>query len=97
MNYAFRYESKSIYSGQLSGTHDVSDATTLRWTGAIGVTHRNEPDFRRFITSRNIGSDDPFVVETLQGGNASLTNNARFYSTLNEYTGSFRADIEHRS
>jgi len=96
MNYAFRYESKSIYSGQLSGTHDVSDATTLRWTGAIGVTHRNEPDFRRFITSRNIGSDDPFVVETLQGGNASLTNNARFYSTLNEYTGSFRADIEHR-
>lgn len=95
-NYAFRYESKSIYSGQLSGTHDVSDATTIRWTGAIGITHRNEPDFRRFITSRNIGINDPFVIETLQGGNASLTNNARFFSTLQEYSGSFRADIEHR-
>lgn len=95
-NYAFRYESKSIYSGQLSGTHDVSDATTLRWTGAFGLTHRDEPDFRRFITSRNIGTNDPFVIETLQAGNASLTNNSRFFSTLNEYTASFRADLEHR-
>lgn len=95
-NYAFRYESKSIYSGQLSGTHDVSDATTLSWTGAFGLTHRNEPDFRRFITSRNMGTNDPFVIETLQGGNASLTNNARFFSELNEYAASFRADVEHR-
>lgn len=95
-NYAFRYESKSIYSGQLSGTHDVSDATTIKWTGALGLTHRQEPDFRRFITSRNIGSSDPFVIETLQGSNASLTNNARFYSNLTEYTASFRADVEHR-
>lgn len=95
-NYAFRYESKSIYTGQLSGTHDLSDATTVKWTGAFGLTNRNEPDFRRFISSRNIGSNDPFVIQTLQGGNASLTNNARFYSKLNEYTTSFRADLEHR-
>jgi TonB-dependent receptor len=95
-NYAFRYESKSIYTGQLSGTHDVSDATTIKWTGAFGLTHRDEPDFRRFVSSRNIGSGDPFIIETLQGGNASLTNNARFYSKLNEYTASFRADMEHR-
>lgn len=95
-NYAFRYESKSIYSGQLSGTHDLSDATTVKWTGALGLTNRQEPDFRRFITSRNIGTNDPFVIETLQGSNASLTNNARFYSNLNEYSVSFRADVEHR-
>jgi TonB-dependent receptor len=95
-NYAFRYESKSIYSGQLSGTHDVSNATTIKWTGAFGWTHRDEPDFRRFVTSRDIGSNDPFVIETLQGSGASLTRNARFFSKLNEYSSSFRADIEHR-
>jgi len=95
-NYAFRYEAKSIYTGQLSGTHDVSDATTIKWTGAFGYTHREEPDFRRFVSSRDIGTNDPFKVEIVPGSNASLTRGARFYSTLNEYTSSFRADVEHR-
>lgn len=95
-NYAFRYESKSIYTGQLSGTHDVSDATTLKWTGAFGLTHRDEPDFRRFVSSRDIGTNDPFIIETLLNNGASLTRNARFFSKLNEYASSFRGDIEHR-
>ncbi len=95
-NYAFRYEAKSIYSGQLSGTHDLSDATTVKWTGAFGYTHRDEPDYRRFVSSRDIGTNDPFRVEIVPGANASLTRGARFYSTLNEYTSSLRADIEHR-
>jgi hypothetical protein len=95
-NYAFRYEAKSIYTGQLSGTHDLSDATTVKWTGAFGYTHRDEPDFRRFISSRNIGTQDPFTVEIVPGSNASLARGARFYSSLNEYTSSFRSDVEHR-
>lgn len=95
-NYAFRYEAKSIYTGQLSGTHDLSDATTVKWTGAFGYTHRDEPDFRRFVSSRNMGTNDPFTVEVVPGSNASLARGARFYSSLNEYTSSFRSDIEHR-
>ncbi len=94
-NFAFRYEAKSIYTGQLSGTHDISDATTIKWTSAFGYTHREEPDFRRFVSSRDIGSNDPFRVEIVPGSNASLTRGARFYSTLNEYTSSLRADVEH--
>ncbi len=94
-NYAFRYESKSIYSGQLGGTHALSGATTLKWLGAFGLTHRDEPDYKRFISSRAIGSNDPFRVELVPGSNASLTRGARFYSTLNEYTSSFRTDFEH--
>ncbi|GHB53258.1 TonB-dependent receptor [Persicitalea jodogahamensis] len=95
-NFAFRYEAKSIYTGQLSGTHDLSDATTVKWTGAYGYTHREEPDFRRFVSSRDRGTNDPFTVEIVPGSNASLTRGARFYSTLNEYTSSLRADVEHR-
>ncbi|MCE6988538.1 TonB-dependent receptor [Dyadobacter sp. CY323] len=95
-NYAFRYESKSIYSGQLGGTHELGAHTTVKWLGALGTTIRNEPDYRRFITSRAIGSTGPFKVELVPGSNASLTRGARFYSELTEYTSSFRADIEHR-
>ncbi|WP_031530836.1 TonB-dependent receptor [Dyadobacter crusticola] len=95
-NYAFRYESKSIYTGQLSGTHELSEANTLKWTGAFGYTNRDEPDFRRFVTSRNIGTNDPFTVEVVPGSNASLTRGARFYSSLKELASSFRVDGEHR-
>jgi TonB-dependent receptor len=95
-NYAFRYESKSIYTGQLGGTHEMSEATTLKWTGAFGYTNRDEPDFRRFVTSRNTGSTDPFTVEVVPGSNASLTRGARFYSSLTELASSFRVDGEHR-
>ncbi|KAA6438764.1 TonB-dependent receptor plug domain-containing protein [Dyadobacter flavalbus] len=95
-NYAFRYESKSIYSGQLGGTHELGARTTVKWLGALGTTFRSEPDYRRFISSRAIGTNGPFRVELVPGSNASLTRGARFYSELTEYTSSFRADIEHR-
>ncbi|WP_439555789.1 carboxypeptidase-like regulatory domain-containing protein [Dyadobacter sp.] len=95
-NYAFRYESKSIYSGQLGGTHELGAHTTFKWLGALGTTIRNEPDYRRFISSRPMGTDQPFRVELVPGSNASLTRGARFYSELTEYTSSFRADLEHR-
>jgi hypothetical protein len=36
-NYAFRYESKSIYSGQLGGTHELGASTTLKWLGRFRV------------------------------------------------------------
>jgi hypothetical protein len=39
-NYSMTYEQKSIYSGQLSGTHELSDMTKLTWTGGYGYTNR---------------------------------------------------------
>jgi TonB-dependent receptor len=94
-NYAFRYENRSIYSGQLNGTHELSDRTTLRWTGGYGYTRRNEPDFRRFESNRQQGeTDNPFRIVVNNFPTVNLA--ARFFSELTETAITGRGDLEHR-
>ncbi|WP_192823142.1 TonB-dependent receptor [Rufibacter sp. LB8] len=94
-NYALRFESRTLYTGQLQGTHDFNDLkTTVTWNGGYSYTNRNEPDYRRLRTQRDIGSNDKFAVAFKP--TASLADAGRFYSDLNEhvYTGS--GQIEHK-
>ena len=65
-NYAFRYQQRTIYSGQLHGEHDlVPDVSKLSWTGGYALAFSKEPDFRRVRTMRAINSTEsnaPFRV-----------------------------------
>lgn len=94
-NGAFRYESRSIYSGQLSGTHELSDKTKLKWIGGAGYTYRNEPDFRRFTSTRESGTQQPFVINLQQFESPTLQQAARFYSRLGEIVGTGTVTVEH--
>ncbi|WP_347157257.1 TonB-dependent receptor [Pontibacter chitinilyticus] len=94
-NYALHYESRTIYSGQLQGTHDLNDGnTTLTWTSGYAYTNRNEPDYRRFRTTRNLGADAPFTLT--YKNTPSLNDAGRYYSKLNENTFTFNGQAEHR-
>jgi hypothetical protein len=94
-NQSFRYEQKSIFSSQLNGTHELSEKAKLRWIGALGYTIRKEPDFRRFTSSRDIGSSNPFKMDLQQFESPTLQQAARFYSNMDEYviTGSVNYDV----
>ncbi|MCS7018123.1 MAG: TonB-dependent receptor [Cytophagales bacterium] len=81
-NYAYRYEQRSIYSGQLSGKHTLSERANLNWTAGFNYTNRKEPDLRRFRTRRAENTENYEVIEAPTGG--ALFENARFYSKLNE-------------
>jgi outer membrane cobalamin receptor len=86
-NYAFRYESRTIYSGQLNGTHELSEHKKLTWNTGYGFTNRYEPDYRRITTSGNKAyGDEPFKIDVPPVANPSLTQAARFWSALNEHT-----------
>lgn len=52
--YAFHYTEKTIYTGQLSGTHK-NDKNQLDWTLGHSSSKRNEPDWRRVRYSRPLG------------------------------------------
>jgi TonB-dependent receptor len=93
-NQSFRYEQKSIFSSQLNGTHELSAKTKLRWIGGIGYTIRKEPDFRRFTSSREIKTQNPFKIDLQQFESATLQQAARFYSNMDEFvlTGSVNVD-----
>ncbi|MDQ4138992.1 MAG: carboxypeptidase-like regulatory domain-containing protein [Bacteroidota bacterium] len=82
-NYALRYESRTIYSGQLQGTHTLPNLkNTFSWTAGYSYTNRNEPDYRRVRTQREASSDAPFAI--LIPNVPSLRDASRFYSKLHE-------------
>jgi TonB-dependent receptor len=85
-NYAYRYLSRSIYSGQLEGTHNFSNGSLkLKWVAGTNLVSRNEPDYRRFRTFRPIssaGTEDPFSMQLPAAGN--LFETGRFWSDLQD-------------
>ena len=94
-NYALRYESRTIYSGQFQGTHDVSDNSTLTWTSGYNYTNRNEPDYRRLRTFYD-DEKGAYKVQFQPTSNPSLQDAGRFYSNLNEHVLMASSQYEHR-
>ncbi|MCC9167780.1 TonB-dependent receptor [Pontibacter harenae] len=93
-NYSLRYESRSIYSGQLQGTHDSDDnKTTYTWTGGYSYTGRNEPDYRRYRTAYDQNAD---AYRIIYSNIVTPTDLGRFYSKLNEHVGMLSGQVEHR-
>ena len=83
-NYAFRYFERNVYSGQLSGSHDLNqEKTKINWTTGYSKTHTNEPDYRRIRTFRSLVDNLPdYFIQV--NSTASQADAGRFYSTLDE-------------
>ncbi|MES2628082.1 MAG: TonB-dependent receptor [Bacteroidota bacterium] len=79
-NYAFRFEQRSIYSGQLGGVHNVSDRDELNWNLGYSLTDRSEPDYKRIRTQAIEGSGYQIVVP----GGANPFDAGMYYSKLKE-------------
>ncbi len=97
-NYAFRYQQRTIYSGQLHGSHEIkSDVSKLEWTAGYGLAWSKEPDFRRIRTVRDINTTDantPF--QTIIPPGATTLDAGRFFSDMDEQVKTGRLDYEHK-
>ena len=97
-NYAFRYQQRTIYSGQLHGEHELKrDVNKLSWTGGYGLAISKEPDFRRVRTVRDINTTDadtPFQMIIPPG--ATTLDAGRFFSDMNENVITGKVDYEHK-
>ncbi|RTQ49584.1 TonB-dependent receptor [Hymenobacter gummosus] len=85
-DHALHYQSRTIYSGQLQGTHEVggSGRSTVSWAGGYNYVFRDEPDYSRYRSVRSTGFDRPFTVVVPNGGNPF--DASRFFSELRENT-----------
>ncbi|AII52418.1 hypothetical protein N008_10570 [Hymenobacter sp. APR13] len=85
-DYALHYQSRTIYSGQLQGSHDLgtNEHTTVSWSGGYNYVFRDEPDYSRYTNSRNLEFNQPYSVNIPNEGN--ITEASRFFSTLKENT-----------
>lgn len=95
-NYAHHFLQRTVYSGQLAGSHDLaSDRTGLDWTVGYGRAWSQEPDLRRVRTVRSIGSTDaPYQV--VIAPTASTLDAGRFFSDLDESTWTGKLDLDHK-
>ncbi len=95
-NYAFRYQQRTVYSGQLHGVHELGKKDHLEWTAGYSFAQSKEPDYRRIRTSRDINAGDadtPF--QTVIPPSASTLDAGRFFSDLKETVMTGRLDHEH--
>lgn len=81
---AIRFVSRSVFSTQISGEHRDFAGTSahLSWRVFGSLATRDEPDYRRVIYARTIGSSDPFSA--VLGFQANLKNGGRYFSQLED-------------
>jgi TonB-dependent receptor len=92
-NRALNYQSRSIYSGQFSGKHDLSKSVNLNWVLGYSLTYADQPDYRRIRSQRPVGSNDQFAIQIPP--NASTLDAGRFYSKLVENVFTHALNIEY--
>lgn len=94
-NYAYRYNERRFYSGQLSGSHQLQpERTQFQWTAGFSNTKASEPDYRRIRTFRSLVDNDPaFYIQI--NSTASQADAGRFFSMLNEQALLFSGAFEH--
>lgn len=84
-NYLLGYRSRSIYTGQMEGNHELSERSSVRWVVGGSFLREDEPDLRRFRTYRpKDQSDQPFIMQLPPSSN--LFETGRYYGNLFEYS-----------
>ena len=95
-NFGSRYNQRTIYSGQLSGSHDLfAGKTNVEWLTGINLGATIEPDYRRFQTVRDIHASEKDPYFLVVPSSASLESLGRFYSSLNEDAFSGAVNVQH--
>lgn len=95
--YSFYYMNRSIYTGQLSGTHKLfEDKTNVDWTIAYSKANKNEPDWRRVRTAKDINANEEAPYETYVPFGATPFFLGRLYFNLYEELMTGTANIEQK-
>jgi len=81
---AIRFTSREVFSGQVFGEHFFQQLGGLKldWNLSNSVSQKDEPDYRRIIYARDIGSTDDY--NAILGFQPNLKNGGRFYSNMDE-------------
>jgi outer membrane receptor for ferrienterochelin and colicin len=85
-NYMLGYRSRSIYTSQLEGTHNIG-SDKFRWIIGGSYLYESEPDLRRFRTYAPGGANTPKDDFTLiSPPSSNLFDASRYYGNLSEFS-----------
>jgi hypothetical protein len=92
-NYMYGYRQRSIYSGQLEGTHDFEEKNTkVTWVLGSNFLSENQPDLKRFRTIQT--SADAEQYEIIPAPSSNLFDTGRYFGKLNEVSFNNNVAIE---
>jgi len=79
---ALRFVEREVFSSQIVGEHLFPSFNNFKveWKGFYSNSSRDEPDYRRVIYGRDLGTQDPFFA--ILGFQPNLKNGGRFFSHL---------------
>lgn len=81
-NYLMSYRGRSIYNGQVEGTHSLGKGgSSLNWVLGANYLNESEPDLRRFRTFQPSPDD---VFQMILPPSSNLFDAGRYYGSLNE-------------
>lgn len=84
-NHSFYQIFRGIYSGQLTGKHELfNKRTVFDWAAGLGVSSREEPDYRRYRSDLDTVTQE--ISTYIPTGAAATYFLGRFYSEMNENT-----------
>jgi hypothetical protein len=91
-NYLYEFRSRSIYSGQMEGTHIFpSNSSRMNWILGFNYLSENQPDLRRFRTIRNVPGSmtvDGNEFRMITPPSSNLYDTGRYFGRLSEKGGS---------
>lgn len=90
-SYVMGFESRAVYSTQLSGTHkNDDDSRKYIWTLGYNDLFKNQPDLKRIKYTKNPGEDDSMYSAPIPSGAVDPVNGGgRLYMALYEKVYSF--------
>lgn len=100
-DYSLHYQSRSIYSGQLGGSHELgaTSRTSVTWAAGYNYVSRDEPDYRQNQQTRLYDENNPDAPNAapfqVQVNNVGQTS-SRFYAGLKEDTYMASGQLERR-
>ena len=93
-NYLLGYTSRTIYTGQLEGIHQLNSKNTIDWVAGYNYMYQSEPDLRRFRTIKDV-EDPNSVYEMIDPSGTNLFDTGRFFGKLNEFSVNNGANYTH--
>ncbi|MBK9630485.1 MAG: hypothetical protein IPO62_05370 [Saprospiraceae bacterium] len=85
-NYLLGYRSRSIYTGQLEGDHQLNVASKLHWVAGGSYLREAEPDLRRFRTYRPLSNAEGEGYTMQLPPSSNLFETGRYFGTLGEFS-----------
>jgi len=96
-NHAFQQVFRGLYSGQVTGRHELTATTNFDWTIGRSFSFRETPDFKQYRMDRPINDTEntPFQIFFPLGG-AQPFFLGRFYSDMDENGMTYAANISQK-